>query len=912
MSEEITINTSSIKKGLSKSFKFISHKKVISIILIILFLTLLIGSSMMRIQNLPHLKDQTTDQYIPLALDPFYFLRIAETMVSEEGLTEFDPLRKPFQIEYIDEILPDAIVLFYKIGKAFDPNISIQLVGILSPVIFFILGLIVFFFLIVTLTNSKTTALISSAFLAMIPTYLYRTLAGFSDHEAIGMFAFFLVLLGYSVSMKYLDKINLKKYSLIKAIVFGLLVGFLSAFTLASWGGVATFIFMIIPLSFILFWLMNTQHKENLDKLSSLLTFYLVWFFSTMIFGLIYGFSLYSTFSRIALSTSSLLTGFVLLFLIVDYIIIKTRKKFLLLQKEKWKKYQIALSAGFAIILGIIVLSISGKNIFVFVPALFDQLLHPFGTARVGLTVAENLQPFLNDWIAQIGKIFFWLFYLGMVFVGIEMAKKVKQKKNKFLFGIIWIVMISGILFSRISSGSLFNGTNFISQLFYFGSLIIFVGYFMWLYLNKNLNIPVEILILFSWLFFTLIAGRGAIRLFFVITPFTCFMGGYAITKIVGYSKEVKDDFLKMILVLFTIFILIVSIISFVGFVKASNYQSKYTGPSANEQWQKAMSWVRENTPEDATFAHWWDYGYWVQYLGKRAVISDGGHFQGDYRDHLIGRYILTTPIPNTALSFMKSNNVSHLLIDSTDIGKYGAYSRIGSGPEGDDRYSGVPVMISAPELMQEKSNSILRVYQGNGNGVDQDIIYNLNGTEIFLPKNNAVIAGVIIESIDEGKNVVFSQPQGIFIYNQNQIYIPLRYLYVDGRFIDFGEGVESTAYLFPFVSQTDQGLKIDGVGSLFYLSPLVGKSLFAQLYLMNDPLDQYSSLNLVRTQHHPIITNLNLQGAAIKEFAFFNGVKGPIKIWEANYSDKILVKDEFLRKSGDYAEFDNLTFISN
>jgi len=67
------------------------------------------------------------------------------------------------------------------------------------------LGLIVFFFLILSLTNSKSVALLSSGLLAIIPPYLYRTMAGFADHEAIGMFAFFSVLLFSSLNFKYLS-----------------------------------------------------------------------------------------------------------------------------------------------------------------------------------------------------------------------------------------------------------------------------------------------------------------------------------------------------------------------------------------------------------------------------------------------------------------------------------------------------------------------------------------------------------------------------------------------------------------------------------------------------------------------------------------------------------------------------------
>ena len=184
-----------IKKGFKETFNFLKQKKVINIIVIILFLTILIGSSWVRIQNLHLLVDSTSGKNIPLALDPYYFLRIAETMISEGGLPEYDLMRAPaLKLEFTNEILPSAIVLIYNILNIFG-DFSLEFIAIISPVIFFALGLIVFFFLSYLLTKSKIGALIATTLLAFIPSYLYRTTAGFADHEAIGMLSLFLVLL---------------------------------------------------------------------------------------------------------------------------------------------------------------------------------------------------------------------------------------------------------------------------------------------------------------------------------------------------------------------------------------------------------------------------------------------------------------------------------------------------------------------------------------------------------------------------------------------------------------------------------------------------------------------------------------------------------------------------------------------
>ena len=73
------------------------------------------------------------------------------------------------------------------------------------------------------------------------------------------------------------------------------------------------------------------------------------------------------------------------------------------------------------------------------------------------------------------------------------------------------------------------------------------------------------------------------------------------------------------------------------------------------------------------------------------------------------------------ALEFLYNHNTTHLLIDPTDIGKYGAFSSIGSDKDF-DRFSWIPIMILDRKQMQETANGTVRVYQG-GTALDEDII---------------------------------------------------------------------------------------------------------------------------------------------------------------------------------------------
>ncbi len=916
--DAISINTAEIKKGFGTAINLFKNKKVQNILIIILLLSLIVFGVGIRTQNLGLLIDQTTEEHIPLALDPFYFLRLAETILEQGGLPEIDVMRylPNEQVEFHQSILPWASVLIYKAANILG-DYSIQYISIIFPVVFFVLGLILFFFLVYFLTRSKITALISSIFLTVLPPYLYRSMAGFFDHETLGMFSFFLILICYTFALKFLNKEEKeekdKKYSY-KVILFGILMGALTIFTIASWGGISNFLFMIIPLSFGLFWLIKTQDLEkNKMKINSLLIFYIVFFISTILFGLGYGFDLSRILNTTVLSSTSILNSVVLLFIISDFFMIKFGDK---IPIKGIKNYRLVFSAGIMVLLGLLFSVLIYGDPFSVVKNVFDRLLHPFGAGRVGLTVAENKAPYLQEWINQTGKILFWLFLGGLITIGVNISKVIRKQGRKIGFIFFWLLLISGILFSKFSAVSMFNGTNFISKLFYFGGIILFGLYCIRLYSKEKLNIKSEWLIIFSWMIFMLIAARGAIRLFFVITPFVCLSVGILILSLARYYKKSKDDLGKMLFGILLVGVIIASLFSFSNLVTSSTAQAKFTGPSAHIQWQQAMKWVRENTLENAVFLHWWDYGYWVQYLGKRPTLSDGGHFQGSFRDHLIGRYFLTNPYPETALSFMKTNNISYLLIDPTDLGKYPAYSNIGSDDNG-DRFSAISVMPYDSKQTQETQDKIRRFFVGSV-GVDEDIIYGLEDKQVFLPgpisdevgnvKWNSFVGGVILETSVVDGTISLNQPKGIFIYNNQRYDLPIRYVYYQEKIADFGSGLDAIISVIPLIVETGGQISVENLGAVIYLSPKTSKSLFAQLYLMDDPFNNYPTIKLAHIQNDPVVASLKAQGLNFGEFVFFRGFRGPIKIWDTTYiPDNIPIIEEFLRKQGDWAEFDNL-----
>jgi len=63
----------------------------------------------------------------------------------------------------------------------------------------------------------------------------------------------------------------------------------------------------------------------------------------------------------------------------------------------------------------------------------------------------------------------------------------------------------------------------------------------------------------------------------------------------------------------------------------------------STNDWADAMQWLRENTPEDAVIASWWDYGYWISTLGERKTLADNATLI-DWQIRKIAAMYMSTP----------------------------------------------------------------------------------------------------------------------------------------------------------------------------------------------------------------------------------------------------------------------------
>ena len=867
-------------------------------IVIPVLIWLLIFTAHFRTVNIPQLIDVTTGEYIlGPDLDPYLYLRLAEeinvggisNVISDVDCMRYAPVCSNNYAK--TNLMPWAILGVYKIASLFK-EMSLTYAAIITPVIFFLISIIGFFLFTKTIfsfkldkTKSSVVALIASVFYAVSPVILHRTTGGIPEIESLGMAFFWFALLFFSLAWKSEDK---RKW-----IIFGIIAAIFTGLMSFSWGGYR-FIFMILSLTAFVVFFLEKDIKKNIIIFSS-------WFIPAVIIEFIK----YKSITSVVTGLSGPGFGVIVLFLLaVQAIFLKFKIGNKFREIKISNALKIIILAAIIGILGLLI--VNPKFLISMVSTVINGLLYPFGKDRVGLTVAENSAPYLSQAISQFSYLI-WAFLLSTILLFSESVKSFEKKdRAKLIFS--FIIFILCIFFTRISASSMLNGENFLSHLIYFAGFAVFIitalSIDMKFYKDKEAfkRVDFSFILLLAFSFWAIVSMRGAIRLFFIVSPMIILIASALPSKLYELRKKSRDELLRLILVLLLILTIVIFAYVLIIYTSSSTYQARVNAPGAYEQqWQGAMSWTRENTPENSIFVHWWDYGYWVQTIGKRATVTDGGHFT-TFWDHLIGRYVLTTPIPETALSFMKSHEVSHLLIDSTDLGKYSAYSSIGSDSTGQDRYSWMPVMTSSSSQIQETKNGTIRTYNG-GFGIDEDIIYEKDGKNILLSKSKTPLAGIIIEY--EGNSL--KQPEVIFIQNGNQISIPLRYVYYNKILYEFEGGLNATAMIIPsLIVDSNGGANIDNNGALIYLSDKTRNSLFAKLYLMNDPLIEYPTLSLAHVEQDSIIKYLNSQGTNL-EFLYYNGFRGPIKIWEVQYPENIILEEGFLKLSGEYAEFDNI-----
>ncbi|MBS3156813.1 hypothetical protein J4442_01405 [Candidatus Woesearchaeota archaeon] len=844
-----------------------------------------------RTRNLPLLIDATTGKYTPLALDPDAFLRYVRFILEHGALPVVDYMRYyPWGFQTLRDFnfLSHFITYLYKFIHFFNPSISVEKVFVLYPPIAFVFGLI-FFFLLVRKLFDYRVALLSSFFLATVPPFLQRTMAGFSDKESLAI-AFMFISFYFFISAW-------KAIEFKRIIIFGILAGIFTGFMGMVWGGVTFTITTISGFSLVNFVFIRLNSKK--------ICAYASWFFIFFILMTL------TTAPSITDNLKTVDMGFAAFTLIVGLIGIIVFEKNLLKIKEKiTNKLPVGIGA-------LLISLIFGLFAIPRIKDLFIVLTNPFGQNRWALTVAEAHQPYLIDLINALN----WKIFVVMIFGVLLLFYKTTQgfDKKKWL-NITFFIFIFGFVFNRYRGDATYlNGDTIFALFIYIGFAIFFCLFLLISHIklyNKDKELFVKIkkskaeyIFVIIWFLVMIVAVRGANRIIFLFPVINTIITSYALIWMWDISiKESNRVGLKWGLWLL-LFLVLFNPFNFGGGIDSDNFigstfgsllnkgvvldypekiiqQAKFSGTGYSLQWQQAGKWVRDNLPkpvitttkkdgklemnyEGPVFAHWWDYGYWVQTGFGMATVTDGGNAKKSL-NHMMGRHVLTGQNETEALEFLKAHDATHLLIISDEIGKYPAFSSIGAD-ENWDRYSWINVFSRDDTKTRENRDSIAYVYVG-GTPLDWDFEYN----GVLYPKGGAGIIVIVLPIKNSGNNSIdFGQPNAILAYGNNQINIPIECLFVDGKEIIYPtDGLKGCFFILPKINDG----QVENLGNGLYISEKVRNTLFYKLYLAGQEGD-YFKLAYNDESQIPL--------------SVYNGrIIGPLKIWEISYPDDLVVPE--------------------
>ena len=858
-------------------------------IIYILLAAIIWFGSWIRLQNLSRLKDVTTGKYIPLALDPHLFLKYAKYIVEHGSLYAHDATRfVPEGISTVKYVFMSSFIAYvYKIMHFFNPNVTIEYADVVYPVICFAIAMFFFFLLTRRLFDVKV-ALLSTLFLSIVPAFLHRTMAGFSDHEALGVMLMFMAMYFYVVGWQ--------QKSTKKSILFGALAGLFTGFMGLSWGGWKFLLLIIGIFTLIEFFFSKIKDKDVYQYTAWVVAFIIPITLWIPMFSL-----------KELLSSFTTSVAFLVLFvLLVDLFVFK-RDYFKLKHKFKGKVPLSVVSFVVSIVLGLILISatIGPSALNEKVTEIGNNLLHPLGNDRWELTVAEQHQPYFMTWVAQFGPnwfnipLYLTLFMIGSVILFYNMVAKNKQKMK---LTAVYILFLLAFTMSRHSPNSLFNGVNTISKTVYLGSLVAFTllgiyFYFNSFYKNKEeynkiLSWDKKFIFILVWFLIMVVAARGAARLMFIFAPITALMASYAVVNIAEMIYKIKNKTIVWVTGIVLLLIL-VNPFSFPAdgiinsFSKTTINQAKYSGPSYNQQWQMTGKWVRVNLPEDAVFGHWWDYGYWVQSGFERSTVLDGTN-KNRFWNYLMGRYGLTGQNQIESLEFLKAHETTHFLIVSEEIGKYTAYSSIGSDKDY-DRYSWITTFSLNEGATQETRNMTMLTFQGSY-VLDDDFVYQGKA----FPKQGSGIGAIFVpikELYDlNGTAVIgleFGQPTAALMHNGQRTDVPLGCIYFNGQMKKFDQsGLKGCLRIIPTLN--DNGQLKNPLGAGLFVSNEGVNALWTNLYLFdqNNPDYDTSAFKMVYGEDGTFAPLSLYQGRVI----------GPQKIWEINYPAGFTVSEEKLK----------------
>ncbi len=451
-------------------------------------------------------------------------------------------------------------------------------------------------FALVRVIGGTTAGLFSSLFFAISLPIIVRGNLGWFKSEPLGLF---YGLLGLYLFLSAIKSDN-KKHALIKLIGGGIII----ALGLASWGGIQ---FFIIPLG-LFFLVIPFVRKDHRFLIWSIPVFTAILLLTAM------------AFERPGIDFVFGVGGFLLIgpsaFLVICILIQKISKE------EKKLRNGLSFLAG-TIIAGITMISVSEIFPIINMPSFrYLNAINPFLT-----TIDPLVDSVAEHATTTIDQSFFFL-SVFMIFAGLAIWLILRNQEKQTASSIkihndmIAFTLIIGIIGVHVSSA--------------FVRLEVFAA------LSVIILSSIGLSILTSELFRTYKPSKK---------------------KLIKSTRTItKISYVVIILILFILPLSIPAKGNWINsqLIPATILNGGTGFGIATDDWLSALEWLKNNTPQDAVIASWWDYGYWISTLGERKSLADNSTIHTSIIKN-IAKMLLSEP--DRAWQMLQEMDADYILI---------------------------------------------------------------------------------------------------------------------------------------------------------------------------------------------------------------------------------------------------------
>ena len=162
------------------------------------------------------------------------------------------------------------------------------------------------------------------------------------------------------------------------------------------------------------------------------------------------------------------------------------------------------------------------------------------------------------------------------------------------------------------------------------------------------------------WLLIMLVFSLFAKRVMLYTAPPACLLSGVGLAFLWDKMKQGELQALKKMGV--AILLCLAVLFSFLFYSLSSNISM-----APDKDWQNALAYIRNDTPEEAVIMTQWSWGYWILDLGQRRPVADNGFYGWDYaRLKDIGTAYITAD-PAEAAQIMEKYGAGYLVFGEVD-----------------------------------------------------------------------------------------------------------------------------------------------------------------------------------------------------------------------------------------------------